>query len=141
MSDRTLRLAVGTLATGGATIAAYLTYARLTHTPIACTTGGCETVQSSRYAEVASIPVPVLGLAAYLVLLATAFSTSELARGGAAAVALAGTAFSTYLLFVQVAVLDAICHWCLGSDVVMTLLAGAAVARLASGRRLVLRPG
>lgn len=141
MSDRALRVAVAVLATVGAAIAAYLTYARLSHTAIACSTGGCETVQSSRYAEVAGIPVPVLGLAGYLVVLATAFSATELARAAAAATALAGAAFSGYLLYVQLAILDAICQWCLGSDVVVNMLAAAAVARLAAGRRLVLTPG
>jgi len=90
VSDRTLRLVVAALATGGAAVAAYLTYARFTHTAIACTTGGCETVQSSGYAEVAGIPVALLGLGLYVAILATAFSTSELARAGAAAIALAG---------------------------------------------------
>lgn len=46
----------------GAGIASYLVYVRYSHVTIACTTGGCEKVQSSRYAEVAGIPVAVLGL-------------------------------------------------------------------------------
>ena len=82
MSDRRLRLVVGVLAAIGVAVAGYLTYARFTHTAIACATGGCETVQSSRYAEVAGIPVALLGLGAYRAILATAFSTSELARAG-----------------------------------------------------------
>lgn len=138
MTERSLRILVGALATGGAAVAAYLTYARFTHTPLACTTGGCETVQSSRYAEIAGIPVAILGLGAYVVILATAFSTSELARAAAAAVALAGVAFSAYLLYVQIALIDALCHWCLVSDVVLALLATATVLRLVGGRRVAL---
>ena len=138
MSDRALRIVVGVLATGGAAVAAYLTYARFTHTTLACATGGCETVQSSRYAEVAGIPVAILGLGAFVVILATAFSTSELARAGAAAVALAGVAFSAYLLYVQIALIDALCHWCLVSDVVLALLAAATVLRLVGGHRVAL---
>ena len=141
MSDRALRVAVVVLATGGIAIAAYLAYARFSHTAIACSTGGCETVQSSRYAEVAGMPVPLLGLVAYLVVLATAFSASELARAVGAATALAGAAFSGYLLYVQLAILEAICQWCLASDVVLTLLAAATVARLAGRRHLSLGPG
>ena len=141
MSDRGLRLAVAALAAVGAAVAAYLTYARFTHTAIACTTGGCETVQSSRYAEVAGIPVSLLGLGAYVVILATAFSTSELARAAAAAVALAGAAFSTYLLYVQLALIDALCSWCLVSDAVLTLLAAATLLRLVGGRRVAAGPG
>ena len=121
MNDRTLRTAVGILAAAGAAIAGYLTYARFSHTPVACATGGCEIVQSSDYAELAGIPVALLGLTAYLFLLGTAFSSSEAARAAGAAVAVAGAAFSAYLVYVQIAVIDAICQWCIASDVVMAL--------------------
>jgi uncharacterized membrane protein len=133
MSDRRLRLVVGVLAAAGIAVAGYLTYTRLTHTAIACTTGGCETVQSSRYAEVAGIPVALLGLAAYIAILATALSTSELARAAGAAIALGGTAFSIYLLYVQIMLIEALCQWCLVSDAVIGLLAIATVLRLAGG--------
>ena len=132
MTDRTLRIVVGVLAAVGVAVAGYLTYARFTHATIACTTGGCETVQSSRYAEVAGIPVALLGLAAYVAILATAFSRSELARAAAAAIALGGAAFSAYLLYVQFALIEALCQWCLVSDTVIGLLAIATVLRLAA---------
>lgn len=132
MNERSLRTAVGILAAAGAAIAGYLTYARLTHTQVACATGGCEIVQGSDYAELAGIPVALLGLLAYVFLLATAFSSSEPARAAAAGVAVAGAAFSAYLVYVQVAVIDAICQWCLASDVVMALLACACVLRVVS---------
>jgi uncharacterized membrane protein len=135
MSDRALRTAVGILAAAGAAIAGYLTYARYTHTPVACATGGCEIVQRSDYAELAGIPVALLGLLAYLFLLGTAFSSSEPARVAAAAVAVAGAAFSAYLVYVQIAVIDAICQWCIASDVVMVLLAAACVARVIAASR------
>jgi uncharacterized membrane protein len=98
-------------------------------------------VQSSRYAEVAGIPVPLLGLGAYLAILATAFSASELAWACAAAIALAGVAFSGYLLYVQLALIDALCHWCLGNDAVVALLAIATALRLVGGRRVAVGPG
>jgi uncharacterized membrane protein len=133
MSDRRLRIVICVLAAVGVAVAGYLTYARFTHTSIACTTGGCETVQSSRYAEVAGIPVALLGLAAYAAILATAFSASELARAAAAAIALGSAAFSAYLLYVQFALIEALCQWCLVSDTVIGLLAIATVVRLAAG--------
>jgi uncharacterized membrane protein len=136
VSDRRLRLVIGVLAAVGVAVAGYLTYARLTHTDVACTTGGCEAVQSSRYAEVAGIPVAVLGLAAYAAILATAFSTSELARAGAAAIALGGAAFSAYLLYVQFALIEELCQWCLVSDAVIGLLAIATLLRLAAADEL-----
>ena len=134
MNDRTLRTAVGILATAGVAIAGYLTYARFSHTPVACATGGCEIVQSSDYAELAGIPVALLGLTAYVFLLGTAFSASEAARAAGAVVAVAGAAFSAYLVYVQIAVIDAICQWCIASDVVMVLLACACVGRVLAAR-------
>jgi uncharacterized membrane protein len=133
MNDRALRAAVGILTAAGAAIAGYLTYARFTHTALACTTGGCEIVQRSDYAELAGIPVALLGLAAYVFLFGTAFSSSELARVAGAGVAVAGAAFSAYLVYVQIAVIDAICQWCVASDVVMALLASICVARVIAG--------
>jgi uncharacterized membrane protein len=135
MNDRALRTAVGILAAAGAAIAGYLTYARFTHTQVACATGGCEIVQRSDYAELVGIPVALLGLMAYLFLLGTAFSSSEPARVAAAAVAVAGAAFSAYLVYVQIAIIDAICQWCVASDVIVALLACACVARVVAATR------
>ena len=52
------------------------------------------------------------------------------ARAAGAALALAGLAFSGYLLLVQIFAIGAFCQWCLASDLVMLLLAAATVARL-----------
>ena len=130
MTDRALRVVVALLALAGAGIAAYLTYAKYADATIACATGGCETVQSSEYAEVLGLPVPVLGLAGYVAILATAFSAGETARLAGAALALGGLLFSAYLVVVQVVAIGAFCQWCLASDLVMLLLAAATVARL-----------
>ena len=130
MTDRALRIAVAVLALAGAGIAGYLTYAKYADATIACATGGCETVQSSEYAEILGLPVPVLGLAGYLAILATAFFAGEQARLAGAALALGGLIFSAYLVVVQIVAIGAFCQWCLASDVVMLLLAAATVARL-----------
>jgi uncharacterized membrane protein len=134
VSDRSLRVAVALLALAGLGIAAYLTYARYAHTSIVCTTGGCETVQSSDYAEVLGIPVAVLGLVGYAAILVTAFLPGESARLAGAALALGGLVFSVYLIFVQIFPIGAFCVWCLASDLVMFLLAAATVARLRAGQ-------
>lgn len=133
MTDRGLRVAAGALAATGAAIAGYLVYARSADVTIACTTGGCETVQHSDYAELAGVPVAVLGLGAYLLLLGVAFRRGELARVVGAVTAVSGALFAGYLLYVQLAVIDAICQWCVASDVVIGLLAVTCVLRLRSG--------
>jgi uncharacterized membrane protein len=130
VTDRALRIAGAVLALAGAGIAGYLTYAKYADATIACATGGCETVQSSEYAEILRLPVPVLGLAGYLAIFATAIFAGERARLAGAALALGGLIFSAYLVVVQIVAIGAFCQWCLASDVVMLLLAAATVARL-----------
>ncbi|MEX1357137.1 MAG: vitamin K epoxide reductase family protein [Gaiellaceae bacterium] len=115
------------LAAAGAGVSAYLLAAR--GTPV-CSTGGCELVQGSRYAHVLRIPVAALGLAAFLTLFATALSRSELARAAGAAIGLAGLLFSIYLLVVQLAVIGAVCEWCVAGDAIAALLAPAAALRI-----------
>ena len=47
-----------------------------------------------------------------------------------ATVALAAFLFAAYLLAVQLVVLDAICQWCVATDVLTTALAALALVRL-----------
>jgi uncharacterized membrane protein len=133
VNERRLRFAVAGLAAVGAAVAGYLTYARYTDTTLVCATGGCETVQRSEYALLAGIPVAVLGFVTYLVLLATAFTRAEISRTAGAVLAISGALFASYLLYAQVFLIDAVCQWCLASDIVITLLAAACALRLRSG--------
>jgi uncharacterized membrane protein len=130
VSERTLRAAIGALAIAGLAVAGYLTYARYAHVELICSTGGCETVQGSRYAVVAGVPVAVLGLIGYVVLLVTALLPQPWAAAAGAAAALAGLAFAAYLLVVQLVVIDAVCQWCVASDAVLAAIAVLAVLRL-----------
>jgi uncharacterized membrane protein len=127
LTDRRLRIGIALLAAAGAGIAAYLLTA---HGSPVCSTGGCERVQSSRYAHVIGIPVATLGLVAYLTLLASALSQAPIARAVGAGVALAGLVFSAYLLTVQLAVIGAVCEWCVASEAITLLLTPPAVARV-----------
>jgi uncharacterized membrane protein len=129
VTERRLRVAIAALSALGAAIAAYLTYVKLSGSAVACVTGGCETVERSRYSEVAGVPVAALGLGAYVVLFATALSRWEAARLAAPAIALGGAIYALYLLYVQAAILDAFCQWCLASDGVLLLLVGLTCAR------------
>jgi uncharacterized membrane protein len=125
-----LRAAIAGAAVIGGAIAAYLTVVHYSHLSPICTSGGCEKVQQSSYAKAAGIPVAVLGLAAYVaVLLTTAVRGLPAALAGAV-IALAGVAFSGYLLWAQLARIHAICQWCVGNDVVIAVVAVLCVARL-----------
>jgi len=130
VTDRRVRAAIAVLALVGAGIAAYLVYVHARGIAPVCGTGGCEKVQTSSYAELAGIPVATLGLLAYLTIFASALVRGPAAAAVGLAVSLAGAAFALYLLVVQIVVIDAICIWCVGSDVVIGLLAVLAVARI-----------
>ena len=120
MSDGTLRIAAALVALAGAGVAAYLTAVHYRSGLLVCTTGGgCETVQQSSYAEIAGIPVALLGLIAYSTAFVLVVLRGPAARLAAAAVALGAVIFSAYLLVVQLFVIDAICIWCVVNDVVI----------------------
>jgi uncharacterized membrane protein len=118
------------LALAGVGVAGYLVWVRETGATLVCATGGCGTVQSSEYAKVAGMPVALLGLVGYGVLLSTALFAGETARLAQAAVALGAVLFSTYLLYVQVALIGEVCDWCLVSDAIVTLIAVLGLLRV-----------
>jgi uncharacterized membrane protein len=130
MTAARLRGAIAVLALAGAAVAGYLVYTRYTGARIACATGGCETVQHSKYAKAAGVPVAVLGLLAYLAVFATALSARLEAAAVGAVIVLGGFAFGIYLIVIQVAVIHAICQWCLVSDGILAVLAIACAERL-----------
>jgi uncharacterized membrane protein len=123
VDDRVLRAAVALVALAGAAVAAYLTYVHYQPDALICTSGGgCETVQQSSYAELAGVPVALLGLLAYVAVLVLVAWDSELARTLAAAIALAAAGFAVYLVLLQAFVIDAWCVWCLVNDLVIVPL-------------------
>jgi uncharacterized membrane protein len=130
VTDRRLRAAIAALALVGMGIAGYLTVVRALGEAPVCSTGGCEKVQSSDYAEVVGIPVALLGLLAYAALFATALRAGPALAAIGAGIALSGLAFAAYLFWVQVAVIEAFCQWCLASDAVIAVIAPLAVWRL-----------
>ena len=101
-------------------VAGYLTWVHYDEAALVCVAGGgCETVQQSSYAELAGIPVALLGLLGYAVILALVLWDTPTARLGAAALAVVGLAFSVYLVVLQLFVIDAVCVWCLANYVLI----------------------
>jgi uncharacterized membrane protein len=134
VTDRALRIAAGLVALAGIAVAGYLTWVHFDDAALVCVAGGgCETVQESEYAEIAGVPVALLGLGAYATVLGLVAWDSPSARLGAAMLAFVGLVFSLYLLALQLFVIDAICVWCLANDVVIApLLAASTALRLRS---------
>lgn len=123
-----LRGAAAAVAGLGLAIAGYLTYVHYSGgEPVCAIAHGCSVVQSSRYASLAGVPVALLGLLSYAALLA-ALALDR--RDAAALVALTGAGFSAWLTYVEVAVLEAICVWCVASAACMVVLAVLTGVRL-----------
>jgi uncharacterized membrane protein len=127
----TLRGASVVVALIGLGIATYLTIVHYAGgSPVCAIAHGCETVQKSRYAEFAGVPVAVLGLLGYLGILASLVRDTEASRTATAFIALAGLGFSGYLTYLELFTIHAICIWCVGSAVCMLVLSALSVTRL-----------
>ena len=121
------------LASAGTTVASYLSWVALDpDKEVACgLVGDCHAVQGSQYAAIAGVPVAVLGLLMYLGLLA--LTAGRIARLGGAgvrealpiltfALALGGVVYSGYLTYLELAVIHAICVWCVTSAAIVAAL-------------------
>ena len=76
------------------------------------------------------MPVALLGLQGYVAILGWLVKDTETTRAITVLLAVCGLAFSAWLTYVEIWELEAICIWCVGSAVCMTLLAGLATTRL-----------
>ena len=110
-------LILAVLDTIGLAIAGYLSIVELGGGVPACgPLHGCETVALSEYSRIGGIPVAVFGVILSLVLLSLAIAwwrtnlhTMLLAHYG---LSLAGVVFEVYFLYLQIAVIRAVCIWC-----------------------------
>lgn len=120
--------AAAVLAGLGVLLAAYLTWVHFDAGSLVCGLGDCHTVQASEYATIGPVPVAVLGLGMYAVVCVANILGPK--RPGAAAplafaafaVLLAGTLYAAYLTWLEVAVIRAICQWCVVSAALSAVL-------------------
>jgi uncharacterized membrane protein len=129
-----MRAAAVGVALAGLGIATYLTIVHYAGgTPVCAVAHGCAVVQTSEYSELAGVPLAVLGLGGNVAVLAALARDGEGWRTAAAFLSLAGLGFSAWLTYVEVAVLHAICIWCVGSALCMVALSSLTVVRLVRG--------
>jgi uncharacterized membrane protein len=122
-TDRRLRIAILVVTVIGIGIASYLTYVHYAGIKVAClSSGGCETVQASRWSKLDGVPVAVLGLVGYVTIFLSLAIRGDVGRIGGFGIALIGFLFSMYLTYREVFSIHAICQWCVGSAVLMTVL-------------------
>ena len=114
------------LSIAGLGASGYLTYSHYADKPTACAgIGSCEYVQTSEYSEILGVPVALLGLlffvafgALALVRLVRGPDDPDWAQPAAFSMTLGGTAFVSYLTYVELFVIDAICPWCVATAVI-----------------------
>jgi uncharacterized membrane protein len=96
---------------------------------LACGTGGCETVQLSRWAVFLGLPVASWGVGYYALVLVLAVAGLQDRWADSRGLSLAalivtgwGVLFSTWLTYLELFVINAICRWCVVSAVIALLL-------------------
>jgi len=109
---------------------------------LACGTGACEQVQTSRYAVILGQPVALIGVVGYLGLLGVSllglqprWAERREPTVWLAVLAGLGVAFTAYLSFIEGFVLHAWCRWCLGSAAIILAILVASLAGLKGGKR------
>lgn len=121
----------------GLLVSIYMTIYKVTSNDSMCLgSGDCSTVNASRYSEVNGIPVAAIGVLGYLAILAALFFEDRspfFKQNGALMIfgmGLTGFLFTVWLVYVEIALLKAICPFCVASQVAMTLIFILAVVRL-----------
>ena len=123
----------------GLLVSGYLSYLKIVDVPSVCLKTGpfnCDVVLNSRYSEVSGIPIAWLGFAVYLLVGAILLLEQRqqfLQQYGtliAFGIGLFAWLFSMWLVYVQVALLGALCPWCLSHEINFTLLFALICLRL-----------
>ncbi len=135
MSARALRITLIVLTLLGLCVASYVTYVHYAGIKPACTAGeSCTKVQTSRYSELAGVPVALIGLLGYIAILASLLAPDEDRwRFVTAALTLGGFGFSAYLTYRELFSIHALCEECASSAVIMTIMMFLSVYRYLRG--------
>jgi uncharacterized membrane protein len=121
---------VAALALAGIFISLYLTLYKIGIIgELSCSIGSCETVNLSKWSRFLGLPVAAWGLFFYIDVFAIAligtfprFEKEPLISLVLTAEAAVGVLFSAWLTYLELAVIHAICIWCVTSAVVVALI-------------------
>ncbi len=108
----------------------YLTIAKLLHSQAMCIKGlgDCWSVNNSPYSQIGGIPIAIFGACSYLAILVllSLQNRNDFWKANASlfifGITLFGVLYSAYLTYIEVAVLKAICPFCVLSATVMGIL-------------------
>lgn len=122
------------LTLAGLGVSAYLMWGYTTPgASLACgSSHGCDAVKNSTYANLAGIPLPLIGLVSYLSLLLLLVIQNQVATSHRSwspyialvifGLSLAGVLYSTYLTYLELFVIYAICRWCVASAIIIVAI-------------------
>jgi uncharacterized membrane protein len=138
---------VAALALAGIFISTYLTLYKLSVIgDLSCTIGSCETVNTSRWSTFLGLPVAAWGLLFYLDVFGVAFlgtmprlEDEPLISVVLVAEAGIGVLVSAWLTYLELAVIHAVCIWCVTSAAIVTVIFLVSAADLREIRTLATR--
>ena len=135
--DKWLYRASVALVVIGLLVSIYMTIYKVSGNEGMCLgSGDCSTVNASRFSEVNGIPVAVIGIIGYVAILAAHLLEDRNAFFRQNAIllifgmSLTGFLFTVWLVYVELALLNAICPFCVTSQIAMTLIFIIAIIRL-----------
>lgn len=129
--DSLVRRAQLLLVVVGIIVAGYLSYLKIAAAPAVCVESGpfnCNVVLNSQYSELGGLPIAYLGFAVYVAMGAILLLEDRVeflrawARLVAFGIGLFAWLFSMWLVYVQFALLEALCPWCLTHETNFTIL-------------------
>lgn len=116
---------------------AYLTWLKISGGLAACGgIGDCESVNASIYSQINGIPIALLGAGAYFAILVFLFLESRDDFIGdwspmiVFGLSLTGTLYSIYLTYIEIAVLKAVCPYCVLSAIAILTIFVISIVRL-----------
>jgi len=133
--DKILRNSIIVLSILGVIDSLYLLYIKISHATVVCS-GGCDIVNASKYSEIFGIPIAIFGVLGYLVIILFVIfdNNIEFIKENSTIVifglSLIGVLYSAYLTYLELAVIHAICEYCVISAIVMTLIFIISIIRL-----------
>lgn len=141
------RMTIAAVSLAGIFLALYLTLYKLGYIGhLACGLGSCERVNTSEWATFLGLPVAAWGVGFYVVIFVLALwgTSAAWAERSEPAVALTffttiGLVFSAWLTYLEMYVIGAICRFCVGSALLVTLLFLLSVIDLRATRSAVTR--
>ena len=137
------RMIIAALALVGVFLALYLTLYKIGYIGhLACGLGSCERVNTSRWANFLGMPVAAWGVGFYITTLIVAVTGTSPTWSGRREIAIAlttmsliGVIFTAWLTYLELYVIGAICRFCVGSAVLVSLIFVVSVLDLVATTR------